>query len=72
MTGEECKRVSCGFVHGNQATETDVVAGGILHAGQNAFGAEIDQKLLGKLAVDAHRNVVGERGASMAARMALK
>ena len=46
----------------NEVAERDVIARGILDAGQDALGAELSKELPGELGVDAHGDVVGEDG----------
>ena len=46
----------------DEAAERDVVARGVLHAGEHAVDAEADEHVHVELVVDAHGNVVGEEG----------
>ena len=62
MTGENAHRVAVLLVLLNEVAERDVVTRGVLDAGQDALGAELGEKLPGKLGVDAHGNVVSEDG----------
>ena len=71
MAGED---VEVGDVLGcdEQLAEGDVVAGGVLDAGDDAFAAQPDQEVGGKLEVGADGDVVGEDGMSTAAWMVRK
>ena len=62
VTGEDAHRMAVLLVLLNEVAERDVIARGILDAGQDALGAELSKELPGKLGVDAHGDVVGKDG----------
>ena len=52
-----------GLIGGHQPAEGDVVAGGVLDTGQDAFLAQLDEQVATELgAAEAHGDVVGEDG----------
>ena len=62
VTGEDGHRVTVLLVLLDEVAEADVIAGGVLDAGEHALGAELGKELPGELGVNAHGNVVGEDG----------
>ena len=62
VTGEDAHRMAVLLILLNEVAERDVIARGILDAGQDALGAELGKELPGKLGVDAHGDVVSEDG----------
>lgn len=60
VAGEQAHRVAELLILLAEVTEGDVVARGVLHAGEHALGAELGQKLPGKLGVHADGDVIGE------------
>src|SRR5699024_10496672 len=60
VSGEEYERGTGGAVLGHEAAVGDVVAGGVLDAGEHSVGAEPGEHVPVELDVDAHGQVVCE------------